>query len=212
MVSKASPLVGILALQGDVREHEAALCDLGARSKEIRRPSDLEGIDALVLPGGESTTLSMLMLSSGLVQPMTELLKSNLPVLGTCAGMILLASDIEDGRPDQISFGLLDISVRRNGFGRQVSSFEEDLEFDGSDVPMRAIFIRAPLVTRKGEDVEVLAYGSFGGSSAQVPVALRQGNVMATAFHPELTHDGRVHGELLKMCVSVERSSTGSTR
>jgi 5'-phosphate synthase pdxT subunit len=178
--------VGVLALQGDVREHSAALADLGEPVRHIRTPEDLPGLDGLVIPGGESTTLSMLVQSSGLFEPLAALLDGGLPVFGTCAGMILLAEELLDGRSDQRGFGLIDLTVRRNGYGRQVASFETDLEF-GEGPPLPAVFIRAPLIVSVGGSVDVLA--SLDGA----PVLVRQGSIVASVFHPELTADRRVH-------------------
>ena len=150
--------IGVLALQGDILEHRAAFSDLGVATSTVRRPKDLVGIDGIVLPGGESTTMSMLLVSSGLFEPLSQELSEGLPAFGTCAGMILLAASIADGRGDQRSFGVMDIDVRRNGFGRQVESFECDLDIEVlRGGPMHAVFIRAPLVDRVGPDVEVLA-------------------------------------------------------
>jgi len=180
--------VGVLALQGDVREHAAALDALGAEPVEIRTPSDVAAVDALILPGGESTTISMLLESSGLFDPIARRLDDGMPAFGTCAGMILLAADVLDGRPDQRSFGAVDIAVRRNAFGRQVDSFETRLHVAGvSGGPVDAVFIRAPFVESVGADVEVLA--EVDGH----PVLVRQGARMAAAFHPELSDDLRVH-------------------
>jgi 5'-phosphate synthase pdxT subunit len=182
--------VGILALQGAVREHASALADLGAHPVEIRTPEDLAGVDSLVLPGGESTTMSLLLESSELFDPVAERLAGGMPVLGTCAGMILLASDVLDGRPDQRFFGAIDLTVRRNAFGRQVDSFEVALEIDGVSrpgAPFDAVFIRAPFVERAGPDVEVLA--AVDGH----PVLCRSGAVLVSAFHPELSGDLRIH-------------------
>jgi 5'-phosphate synthase pdxT subunit len=180
--------VGVLALQGDVREHSAALATLGATPVEVRVPEDLSGIDALILPGGESTTMSLLLGSSGLFDPVRERLDDGMPAFGTCAGMILLAHEVVDGRPDQRSFGVLDIVVRRNAFGRQVDSFEAPLQVEGvGGHPVDAVFIRAPFVERVGEGVEVLA------AVDDHPVLVRQGPVLAAAFHPELSDDLRVH-------------------
>ncbi len=184
--------VGVLALQGAFAPHAAALRDLGAEPREVRTPAQLDGVDALVLPGGESTTMSMLLESSGLFEPLATLIADGAPVLGTCAGMILLAREVLDGRPDQRSFGAVDISVRRNAFGRQVDSFEADLEVSGFATPMPAVFIRAPFVEAAGDGVEVLA--SLDGH----PVLCRQGAVLVTAFHPELTGDLRLHELFLK--------------
>ncbi len=178
----------MLALQGDVAEHASALADCGAHVVEVRSQGDLAGIDALVLPGGESTTMSMLLETSGLFEPVAGRLADGMPAFGTCAGMILLATDVADGRPDQRSFAALDIGVRRNAFGRQVQSFEAHLAVAGLDGPaFDAVFIRAPVVERVGSGVEVLA--EVDGR----PVLCRQGRVMATAFHPELSDDLRLH-------------------
>ncbi|HEX9970340.1 MAG TPA: pyridoxal 5'-phosphate synthase glutaminase subunit PdxT [Acidimicrobiales bacterium] len=178
--------VGVLALQGDVREHASVLAELGCHVVEVRTPADLAGVEALVLPGGESTTMSLLLQSSGLFDPVAERLAEGMPAFGTCAGMILLASEVVDGRADQRSFGAVDIAVRRNAFGRQVDSFESVLDVEGvGQVP--AVFIRAPFVERVGEGVEVLA--SVDGHA----VVCRQGPVFVAAFHPELSGDLRVH-------------------
>ena len=185
--------VGVLALQGAFAAHARCLRALGAEPIEVRTPDHLAEVDALVLPGGESTTMSMLLESSGLFDPVAERVARGLPTLGTCAGMIFLGSEILDGRPDQRCFGAVDIAVRRNAFGRQVDSFEADLplaELDGP--PMRAVFIRAPFVERVGDDVEVLA--TVDGHA----VLCRQGRVTVTAFHPELSDDLRLHDRFLK--------------
>jgi pyridoxal 5'-phosphate synthase pdxT subunit len=181
-------LIGVLALQGAFARHVGALRRSGASACEVRTPDDLAGVDALVLPGGESTTISKLLVANGLVEPLRERLADGLPVLGTCAGMILLAAEVLDGRPDQLSFGAIDIAVRRNGYGRQVDSFEADLAVaDLGGPPLRAVFIRAPVVERVGEGVEVLARVD------DRPVLVRQGPVTVAAFHPELTDDDRLH-------------------
>jgi 5'-phosphate synthase pdxT subunit len=177
--------VGVLALQGDFREHISAAIDCGYEATEIRRESELNAIDALILPGGESTTIVHLAQNFGLYQPITSAISSGLPVYGSCAGMILLADRIVDGIENQKTFGGLDITVRRNAFGRQVDSFESDLEFNGTS--LHAVFIRAPWVEEVGPRVEVLA------SAADHPVAVRQGNLLATSFHPELTENLAVH-------------------
>lgn len=187
--------VGVLALQGDVAEHATALADCGAHVVEVRDAGHLGGVDALVLPGGESTTMSMLLERSGLFEPIAERLSEGMAALGTCAGMILLATEVVDGRPDQRSFAALDIGVRRNAFGRQLQSFEAELAVDGLEGgPFDAVFIRAPAVERVGPDVEVLA--SVDGR----PVLCRRGGVMAAAFHPELSDDLRVHRLFLHSC------------
>jgi pyridoxal 5'-phosphate synthase pdxT subunit len=185
--------VGVLALQGAFAAHAASLRALGAEPREIRTPSELDEVDALGLPGGESTTMSMLLESAGLFAPLAARLAEGLPTLGTCAGMILLGSEILDGRADQRCFGAVDISVRRNAFGRQVDSFEADLELpDLEGHAFRAVFIRAPFVERAGPDVEVLA--TVDGH----PVLCRQGAVTVTAFHPELSNDLRLHDHFLR--------------
>ncbi|MEX2292164.1 MAG: pyridoxal 5'-phosphate synthase glutaminase subunit PdxT [Acidimicrobiales bacterium] len=185
--------VGVLALQGAFARHGQCLRALGAEVLDVRQPSDLTEVDALVLPGGESTTMSMLLETSGLFDAIADRLRDGLPTLGTCAGMILLGSEILDGRGDQRCFGAIDISVRRNAFGRQIDSFEADLALsDVQGEPFRAIFIRAPFVERTGPNVEVLA--TVDGH----PVLCRQGAVTVAAFHPELTSDARVHDLFLK--------------
>ncbi|MDP7066696.1 MAG: pyridoxal 5'-phosphate synthase glutaminase subunit PdxT [Acidimicrobiales bacterium] len=187
-----SAVVGVLALQGASREHTAALERLGVIVQQVRLPQDLVGIDALVIPGGESTTISMLLESSGTFEPMAQLLHEGLPVLGTCAGMILLAGDVLDGRPDQKTFAQIDIAVRRNGFGRQVASFESDLKIEGFEEPFPGVFIRAPVVQTVDRSVEVLASVELDGGK-QSPALCRQGNVIVSSFHPELTDDLRIH-------------------
>jgi len=169
-------LVGVLALQGGFDAHAKALTDLGAEVREIRTPDDLDGLDALVIPGGESTTIGMGVEREGLAEPLADFVRSGRPVLGTCAGMIML---------DREHLGLLDVSVRRNAFGRQLASFEAELDFEGE--PLHAVFIRAPWVEDAGDGVEVLA--EVDGH----PVAVRQDNILAVAFHPELTDERRLH-------------------
>jgi 5'-phosphate synthase pdxT subunit len=188
--------VGILALQGAVEAHGRALTDLGAAVVEVRVAADLHGIDGLVLPGGESTTISRLLAINDLFEPLAERLGEGLPALGTCAGMILLADTVLDGRSDQRSFGAVDLVVRRNAFGRQVDSFEVDLHVGGvadPDRPVHAVFIRAPFVESAGPAVEVLA--AVDGH----PVCARQGAVLVTAFHPELSGDPRIHESFLRL-------------
>jgi 5'-phosphate synthase pdxT subunit len=198
----SGPRIGILALQGDVREHARALTAAGARPAEVRRPAELDAVDALVLPGGESTTIGRLLRVFELLEPLRAKVAAGLPVFGSCAGMILLARDVVDGRPDQPLIGGLDMVVRRNAFGRQVDSFEADLDVVGvPGPPVHAVFIRAPWVEKAGGAVEVLA------RVAEAPVAVRQGPLLATAFHPELTGDSRVH----RLFVDIVRSS-GSGR
>lgn len=180
--------VGVLALQGDVREHLKSLGDCGVTAIEVKRPLELNEVDALVIPGGESTTISKLAVAFGLMDPIRERIRSGMPVYGSCAGLILLADEVLDGITGQETFGGMDITARRNAFGRQVDSFEIDLSIHGITEPsFRAIFIRAPWIERVGSTVEILA--EFEGH----PVAVRQGAIMATAFHPELTGDNRVH-------------------
>jgi 5'-phosphate synthase pdxT subunit len=183
--------VGVLALQGGFAAHERALQSLNLATRQVRTPHDLEGVDALVMPGGESTTMSMLLESSGLFDPIAARIAHGMPVFGTCAGMILLAADVLDGRADQRSFAAVDIGVQRNGYGRQVDSFETDLDVIGVEHPVRAVFIRAPRVTRVGPGVEVLA------RAGDDPVVLRQGQVMVASFHPELTDDTALHAAFL---------------
>jgi pyridoxal 5'-phosphate synthase pdxT subunit len=185
----AKPLrIGILALQGNVREHAAVLRSLGAEVVEVRRPDQLERLDGLVVPGGESTAIGRLVRLAGLEEPLRSFEGA---LLGTCAGMILLARDAVDGRPDQLQLGLADVVARRNAFGRQVSSFEADLELEGEE-PLHGVFIRAPWIEEVGPDVEVLA--EWEGH----PVLVRQGRVLLAAFHPELTEDTRVHALFLQ--------------
>lgn len=203
--------VGILALQGGFALHARALDTLGAEPVEIRQPAHLAGIDALVMPGGESTTISMLLERTGLFAPIGALLDGGLPVLGTCAGMILLARRVLDGRSDQRCFGVLDLDVRRNAYGRQVDSFEADVAIDGlAGPPFHAVFIRAPRVERVGQDVEVLA------TVDDSPVLCRQGQALAAAFHPELSTDLRVHEVFLararsRVAPAAHRQPTGGT-
>jgi 5'-phosphate synthase pdxT subunit len=196
-MSKAQPLIGVLALQGDVREHTAMLEHAGARVLPVRRPSELSEVDGLVLPGGESTTMSRLLETFDMLEPLRDRIGAGMPAFGSCAGMILLAKQALDGRPDQRQLDGLDIVVRRNAFGRQVDSFEGDLRFDGIDGgPLHAVFIRAPWVEKAGDGVEVLARvpdTEVAGDAAARIVAVRQGTVLATAFHPEITGDERVH-------------------
>ncbi|NMM88783.1 glutamine amidotransferase subunit PdxT [Rhodococcus sp. SRB_17] len=189
------PLIGVLALQGDVREHLAALADSGADAIGVRRPEELDKVDGIVIPGGESTTMSRLLQVFELLDPLRERLRGGLPAYGSCAGMILLASEVLDTRPDAESLGAIDMTVRRNAFGRQVDSFESDLDFEGIiGDPIRAVFIRAPWVERVGPGVEVLAQvPAAAGEAAGRIVAVRQGSVIATSFHPEVTGDRRVH-------------------
>jgi 5'-phosphate synthase pdxT subunit len=186
-------LIGVLALQGAFREHVRALESCGVETRLVRLPADLEGLDGLVIPGGESTTMTMLMERMGLLGAVAEAVRGGLPTLGTCAGMIVLSDRISDGRADQVVLGALDIGVRRNGYGRQVDSFEADLQVSGLEGgPFPGVFIRAPLVEEVGR-AEVLA--EHDGH----PVAVRQGRVMALAFHPELSGDLRLHRQFLRL-------------
>ncbi len=188
--------IGILALQGDVREHAAALRDVDAEPVEVRLPRDLVGLDGLILPGGESTTMRKLIELYGLREPIVALARGGAALYGTCAGMILLADRISDG--DEPVLRLLDITVQRNAYGRQLDSFEADVNIPSlGDVPVHGVFIRAPVVCEVGPDVEVLAR-----DADERPIAVRQGRVLATAFHPELTPDRRLHRLLLKLVES----------
>jgi 5'-phosphate synthase pdxT subunit len=202
-----SPRVGVFALQGDVREHLAVLESLGARPLGVRRVSELEQCDALVIPGGESTTMFKLARTFDLFEPIRQRIKEGLPVLGTCAGMIMLAERVEDGTPDQETLGGLDITVRRNAFGRQVDSFEVEVDFSGLDEPVHAIFIRAPWVEETGPEVEVLARIDHGPAAGRI-VAVRQGPLMATSFHPEVGGDARIHRLFLEQAGSRLHSTT----
>ena len=216
-VSGSVPVrIGVLDLQGDVREHVAALADVGAGARLVKRPADLEGLDGLILPGGESTTLSLLLESTGLFEAIAERIGAGdgadadggarsgpFPVLGTCAGLVLVAREILDGRPDQRTFAVMNAVVRRNGYGRQVKSFEGEVMLGtGEQRPLPAVFIRAPLVVSVGEEVEVL--GTLDG----VPVLVRQGPVLASVFHPELTPDRRVHKLFVQMCRDGSAAAT----
>jgi len=187
-------VVGVVALQGAVREHLEALRRLGVEAITVRTPEEVEAAEALILPGGESTTIGKLMARYGLVEPIQRLAASGRPLLGTCAGMILMAKRIEGGLADQPRLGVMDITVARNAFGRQVDSFEADLEFAGvNGGPARAVFIRAPIIQSVGPEVEVLA------RHGDRIVAARQGRLLALSFHPELTDDTRVHAFFLSM-------------
>lgn len=181
------PVVGVLALQGAFAAHERALAQVGVTTRQVRVPAQLDGLDGLVMPGGESTTMSRLLHTSGLFDPLQAALRDGLPVFGTCAGMILLATTVLDGRPDQRSFAVIDIAVRRNGYGRQIDSFETELDVAGEDRPFHAVFIRAPKVESIGPAVEVLA------EHEGVPVLAREGAALVASFHPELTDDARLH-------------------
>jgi len=194
-------MIGVLALQGDVREHLRALAACGATARPVRRATELAEVSALVLPGGESTTMSKLAVEFGVLEPIRSRIKAGMPAYGSCAGMIMLADEILDGRPDQQSFGGIEMAVRRNAFGRQVDSFEASVSFGGAPFP--AVFIRAPWVERTGPAVEVLGRVEDGPAAGRI-VAVRQGNLLATAFHPELTGDVRVH----RLFVEIVRAAT----
>ncbi|MGJ9423492.1 pyridoxal 5'-phosphate synthase glutaminase subunit PdxT [Aeromicrobium sp. CF3.5] len=192
----SSPTIGVFALQGDVREHVHALEGLGLSALKVRRPEELAACDALILPGGESSTMHKLARAFELFDPLVDAIRGGLPTLGTCAGMILLADRLEDGIVGQETLGGLDVTVRRNAFGRQVESFEGWLDFAGFDEPVHGAFIRAPWVEQVGAGVEVLAtvpHVSAPAGAAGRIVAVRQDHVMATSFHPEVGHDDRIH-------------------
>jgi pyridoxal 5'-phosphate synthase pdxT subunit len=188
-----APTIGVLALQGDVREHARALAGAGARPVDVRRPAELAGVDALVIPGGESTTMWRLARTFGLLEPLRERIAAGLPAYGSCAGMIMLANRVEDGVSGQETIGGIDMTVRRNAFGRQVDSFESPVTLrDLGAEPFHAVFIRAPWVESTGPEVRVLGRAEGGPNAGRI-VAVRQGRLLATAFHPELTGDHRVH-------------------
>ena len=196
-MSRSDPLVGVLALQGDVREHLVALAGLGVTARPIRRASELADLDGIVIPGGESTTICRLLDVFEVREALSARLADGLPAFGSCAGMIVLADEILDGRADQRPLQAIDIVVRRNAFGRQVDSFETDLDVDGvAGGPVRAVFIRAPWVERTGPDVAVLA------RVGEHPVAVREGSVLATSFHPEVSGDDRLHALFLQIVLS----------
>ncbi|WP_054814054.1 pyridoxal 5'-phosphate synthase glutaminase subunit PdxT [Nocardia arizonensis] len=200
------PVIGVLALQGDVREHIAALSRCGAEPVLVRRAAELAAVDGLVLPGGESTAISTLLGAFDLLEPLRARLRDGMPAFGSCAGMILLASEVLDTRADAQHLSGIDMTVRRNAFGRQVDSFETDLDFGGLDGgPVRAVFIRAPWVERVGPDVRVLATVPAGAGAGKI-VAVRQGDVLATSFHPEVTGDLRVHA----MFVDIVRAAVAA--
>ncbi len=189
--------IGVLALQGDFREHAAMVRSLGVDAVEVRTPEELDSVSALIIPGGESTTIGRLATIYGLIDPLRARIEAGMPVLGTCAGMIFLAA--ASTGPDQPQLGVLDVVVERNAFGRQVDSFESDLDIKGLDAPMRAVFIRAPWINKVGGDVEVLTTVVDPETGEPRPVVVRQGRILATSFHPELTDDTRVHEMLLAM-------------
>jgi 5'-phosphate synthase pdxT subunit len=191
--------IGVLALQGDVREHLAALAESDALGRPIRRPEELDDVEGLVIPGGESTAMSNLAISFGLLEPIRKRIAGGMPVYGSCAGMIMLAGTVLDGRPDQESFGGIEMTVRRNAFGRQVDSFEAPVEIEdiaGGD--FHAVFIRAPWVEEVGNEVRVMGRVTSGPAAGRI-VAVQQGNLLATAFHPELTGDLRVHRHFVEL-------------
>jgi 5'-phosphate synthase pdxT subunit len=187
-----SPVIGVFALQGDFREHIAALNQLGVNAIAVRRPSELASCNALVMPGGESTTMYKLARTFELFEPLRQRIADGMPVFGTCAGMIMLADNIVDGAEGQETLGGLDITVRRNAFGRQVDSFETELEFADLSEPVHAVFIRAPWVEAVGDNVQVLARVQGSAADGRI-VGVRQGNLMATSFHPEVGNDLRIH-------------------
>ena len=198
------PLIGVLALQGDVREHVAMLARCGAEGVPVRRPRELAEVDGLVLPGGESTTMGKLARTFDLLEPLREAARGGLPMFGTCAGMIMLADRIEGGTADQETIGGLDVVVRRNAFGRQVDSFEADLDVAHLDQPFHALFIRAPWVEKVGPEVEVVATVATGPATGRI-VAVRQAHLFATSFHPEVTGDPRLHAFFVAMVRDLSR-------
>ena len=189
--------MGVLALQGDFREHVTLLAAMEVEAVEVRVPEDLVGLDAIVIPGGESTTIGRLARGHGLIEPLRDAIRGGLPALGTCAGMIFLAAATTG--PDQPQLGVLDVIVERNAFGRQVDSFEADLPMAGQGDPVHAVFIRAPWIEKLGTDVEVLTSVADPASGEVRPVFVRQGRILATAFHPELTGETRIHAMLLDL-------------
>lgn len=197
------PIVGVLALQGAFSVHEKALRKLNVEVREVRLAHDLDGVDGVILPGGESTTMSQLLLSSGVFNVLSQRIADGLPTMGTCAGLILLAERVLDARPDQVSCSVLDVTVRRNGYGRQIDSFEADIAVKGLETPFTAVFIRAPIIDVVGSDVEILAV--HNGS----PVAVATQNVLAASFHPELTSDVRFHELFLHMISSGRTAHSG---
>jgi pyridoxal 5'-phosphate synthase pdxT subunit len=198
----STPTVGVFALQGDVREHLRMLEDAGANAVRVRRPAELAAVDAMVVPGGESTTMAKLARAFDLLDPLRQRVGDGMPTLGTCAGMIMLADRIESGIDGQETIGGLDVVVRRNAFGRQVDSFEVDVDFAPFPTPFHALFIRAPWVEKVGAAVEVLATIANGPYAGRI-VAVRQGPLMATSFHPEITADDRVHRYFVDLVRSV---------
>lgn len=206
MLTSTKPTIGVLALQGDVREHGRILRECGADTVSVRRARELDGLDGIVIPGGESTTMARLASAFGVLEPLRDAVAAGLPAYGSCAGMIMLAGKLVDGVAGQETVGGMDVLVRRNAFGRQVDSFETDLEVAGLDEPLHAVFIRAPWVESVGPDVEVLARVR-GGPADEMIVAARQGTILATAFHPELTGDRRVH----RLFLDLVRAARGDS-
>ncbi len=194
----SGPTIGVLALQGDVREHVRALETVGATAVPVKRGGELAGIQGIVLPGGESTVIDKLLRAFELFEPLRDRLRAGLPAYGSCAGMILLADRVTDATADQQTLGGIDMTVRRNAFGRQVDSFEQDVRYAAWPAPVRAVFIRAPWVEQVGESVEVLARVEDGRAARRI-VAVRQGGLLATSFHPEVTGDVRVHAQFVEM-------------
>ena len=202
-----APVIGVLALQGAFESHQQRLTELGASTHQVRTPADLATVDALVMPGGESTTMSKLLVTSGLFEPIGDRIGDGMPVFGTCAGMILLSTEVLDGRPDQLSFGAIDITVQRNGYGRQLDSFETEIvvpAFGPDAAPFHGVFIRAPKVVRLGADVEVLA------EHEGVPVIVRHAAITVASFHPELAGDHRLHAEFLNSFTRTPSHSESS--
>lgn len=199
MESTPRTVIGVLAVQGDVVEHVRMVEDVGAHAVRVRRAADLASVDALVIPGGESTVMMRLIAQGDLLEPLRERIAAGMPAYGSCAGMILLADRILDGAAGQRTLGGLDVTARRNAFGRQVASFEADVTVDGVDGgPVRAVFIRAPWVEEVGAGVEVLSSVALP-TGGEAVVAVRQGNLLATSFHPEVTNDARVHALFVRM-------------
>jgi 5'-phosphate synthase pdxT subunit len=210
-----APRIGVLAVQGDVREHLAALAALGAEAVTVRRPSEVEQVDGLVIPGGESTVMDKLVRAFDLQEPLRRRIVEGMPAYGSCAGMIMLADRIVDARPDQQTLGGLDVTVRRNAFGRQVDSFEQDLDYAWSDPAttgtVHAVFIRAPWVEEAGPDVQVLARVSEGSAAGRI-VAVRQGNLRATSYHPEVGGDRRIHAEFVSIVRAHRLQQSGASQ
>lgn len=209
MESTPRTVIGVLAVQGDVVEHVRMLEDVGTQAVRVRRAADLANVDALVIPGGESTVMMRLIAQGDLLEPLRERIAAGMPAYGSCAGMILLADRILDGAAGQQTLGGLDVTVRRNAFGRQVASFEADVTVDGVDGgPVRAVFIRAPWVEEVGAGVEVLSSVALP-TGGEAVVAVRQGNLLATSFHPEVTNDARVHALFVRMVETLADDDWG---